>query len=419
MKILLLLGTFSYPPRNGGDQALINAIDKLNQFVDFHLISVAESEEQRVNLNAFLNAYPNIHSSSYVIDSKNSYRRISTFFRQLSNVLNRRIGNIDAVNMQSTSVYETNFSRLNDFYSYIDKYIADNRIDIVQSEFWFTLGRLSGIPSNVKRVFVQHEIQYVVNSQRLKLKSYNSAEARLLEVMRRSEINAMNACDAIITLSQDDKNRLINDGVHTPIFTSFAQLKFNDFSCGNKLIVCRKLVFIGPESHLPNIHGVEWFLNNVWPAITTIYEDIQLDIIGNWSENTIRDWTQRYLNINFLGYIDDLKPALYESILIVPIFQGSGIRMKILEACNLGVPIVSSIIGAEGLGLTNGENAFITDDVKCFANDILTLLNSPETATQFVIGANKHIKNDFSDQKFIESRMKCYRFLMDDYAIEN
>lgn len=417
MKILLLLGTFCYPPRNGGDQALINAIDKLNSYVDFHLISVAESENQRVNLDAFHKAYPNIQSSTYII-RKNSYQRISSFFSRIANAINRRIGNCNAVNMQYANVYEPKFSLLNDFYLYIDKYICDNRIEIVQSEFWFTLGRLSGITSNVKRVFVQHEIQYVVNSQRLKQRPHDESDEKYLEAMRRSEINAMNSCDAIITLSYDDKNRLIDDGVHTPIFASFAQLKFKEFSYDNKFISCRKLVFIGPETHLPNKQGVEWFLNNVWPQVISKQRDIQLDIIGCWTENTIKNWSQQYQNINFLGYVDDLKHALDKSILIVPIFQGSGIRMKILEACNLGVPVVSSTIGAEGLGLVNGKNAFITDNGDYFFENIITLLNSPEITTKFVIAANQHIKDNFSDEKFIESRMKCYKFLCPDQKIK-
>lgn len=414
MKILLLLGTFNYPPLNGGDQALFNAINKLHSYVDFHLISVVESDMQEVNLDAFRSAYPDIQASTYVLDPRESYRRVSTFFHRLSNAINRRMGNEDTVNIQSTSVYEPQFPLLNDFYLYINKYIEDNKIDMVQSEFWFTLGRLTGVTSNVKRVFVQHEIQYVVNYQRLRQRNYKDSDLWQYEAMRRSEINAMNACDAIITLSQDDKRRLLNDGIHTPIFASFAQLQFDDLDLDGKCLKCRKLVFIGPESHIPNRHGMEWFLNNVWSLVVAKHEDIELDIIGKWSDKTIKDWSERYSNINFLGFVDDLKDSLKGSILIVPIFQGSGIRMKILEACNLGAPVVSSTIGAEGLGLTDGVNAFITDNAQIFADDILTLIESSDISTQFVVRANEHIVNNFSDKKFIESRMKCYNYLCPD-----
>lgn len=411
MRILLLLGTFNFPPRNGGDQALVNAIKQLRQHVEFHLISVAESTDCQTDLTDFRQAFPNIPATSYIIHKNNKYRKITTFLSRIANAINRRNGNSEVVDMQQEMLFEPRTAYLHDFYQYINQYIADNRIDIVQSEFWFTLGRLIGITADVKRLFIQHEIQYVVNTQRLLQRNHSDSDLRLQQIMRKSEINAMNACDAIITLSKDDKQRLIKDGVHTPIFSSFAQVQFKKYIPKVDLIHCNKLVFIGPESHMPNRHGLQWFLDNVWPIVQDQKPWVTLDIIGRWSEDTSKEWTGKYSNIHFSGFVDDLTPALTDSILIVPIFQGSGIRMKILEACNLGAPVVSSTIGAEGLGLIDSQNAFITDDAKRFVQNILTLLESPEIATNFVANANKHIETSFSDESFIDSRMKCYNFL--------
>ncbi len=412
MKILLLLGTFNFPPRNGGDQALINAIDKLNGYVDFHLVSVADSSDLNINLEEFRRSYPNIPSTTYIIDQNCRYRKVYSFCSRIANAVNRRIGYSDVVKLQETMIYEPRFALLNEFYTFVNQYIAKNKIDIVQSEFWFTLGWMGGITADVKRVFVQHEIQYIVNSQRMHQRNFDESDIRVQKIMRRSEINAMNSCDAIITLSSNDRDRLILDGVHTPIFSSFAQIKFDKFVYHDSMANCNKLVFIGPESHLPNRHGLNWFFENVWPLVLSKKNDLYVDIIGRWSDNTIDDWSKRYCNVNFLGFVDDLKPAISNSVLIVPIFQGSGIRMKILEACNTGVPVVSSSIGAEGLGLIDGQSAFITDDAVRFSNAILTLLDSPDTVSQFIDSANKHIESSFSDEKFVESRMQCYNYLI-------
>ena len=94
--------------------------------------------------------------------------------------------------------------------------------------------------------------------------------------------------------------------------------------------------------------------------------------------------------------------------MIVPILEGSGIRMKILEAANNGVPFVSCTVGAEGLGFKDGENCFITDDPIIFAERINELLNNHKKLQRFSNAAYQHVKQKFSDEAFIASRMHCY-----------
>lgn len=413
MNILILLKSFNYPPRNGGDQAVINAIDKLKRYVNYHLITTDNSAEGQNTIAAFKYDFPEIPTCVYDIDTSDKYQRVYKKALRVANYINSRNGNKSAVNLQMINTYDARIDYNNSFYRFLNHYVTQHHIDIVQGEFQFTLGWLKGFIGNVKKVFVHHELQFVVEHQRLMQRNHNVNDIYFYEQQRQQEINALNACDAIITLSENDRQKLIVAGVHTPIYASFAQISLRDINLLYPIAIQKRIVFIGPESHRPNKQGMQWFMNEVLPIIHQHESDVKVCIIGRWSEETQKQWECQYHNIHFLGFVEDLVEAIKESVLVVPLFQGSGIRMKILEACNVGIPFVATNIGAEGLGFTDGVNAFIADDAKQFAEKTLCLIQKQGIANTLVKNAVKHIQDDFCTQRFIETRMACYTAMVE------
>lgn len=393
MNILILLKSFNYPPRNGGDQAVFNAIDRLKDNVHFHLIGTDGSVEGIESMKAFQSDYPSIPAHVYDLGKEDKYQRIKKKCNRISNFINNRNGNKVKVDMQFLNVFDAQLDYYYDFYKYVNEYISKNNIDIIQAEFHFTLGFLKGIVVSVRKVFVHHEIQFVVEHQRLMQRQHTKEDVYFYKQQRQQEINALNACDAIITLSQDDKMKLIANGVHAPVFASFAQITLHDIKINIPVSINKRLVFIGPESHMPNKQGMKWFLDEVFPLVRNEIPDLKVDVIGRWSEDTIIRWKEKYQAVDFLGFVDNLPQTISNSILIVPLFQGSGIRMKILEACNIGIPFVSTSIGAEGLGFTSGENCFIADEADTFAKDVVTLINNNHLANDFINKSVCHIRN--------------------------
>ena len=406
--VLVLLKSFNYPPRNGGDQAVFNAIAKLHEVVHFHLIGMDGTAHGQAGMLNFQRDYPDIPSSVYDLSVRDKYQKIKWCCNRISNFVNNRNGNRKIVDLQLLGSYDVQLDYYDGFYRFLNQYIQEHKIDIVQGEFHFTLGFLKGIAVSVKKVFVAHELQFVVEHQRLMQREHTDADLYFYHQQRQQEINAMNACDAIITLSATDRQKLIENGVHAPIFPSFAQITLRHANISYPIGIRKQLVFIGPELHQPNKQGLEWFLENVWPLIHQQDADVTVRVIGAWSGKTKESWTRKYKGIYFLGYVDDLPSAIAGSILIVPLFQGSGIRMKILEACNTGIPFVATSIGAEGLGFTSGKNCFITDDVRTFAEDVMRLFHDQSLTDSFVKESIHHIHEKFSDEKFVDSRMKCY-----------
>ena len=252
-----------------------------------------------------------------------------------------------------------------EFAKHVTHIIETECIDIVQCEMIENLGLVQRLSTSVKKIFVHHELYYV----RTQLKSGVLDSDPDLIVLKTNETRMLNMYDGIITLSQVDALKLKECGVTKPIFPSFVSISIPEIKC--KLKDKTKVVsFVGPEFHAQNYDGLNWFLETCWKDLLSYDNAYVLLVIGKWTERTKKKIAQNYENVQFLGFVDDLCEALSGSILIVPILYGSGIRIKILEACSLGVPFVSTSVGAEGIPVISGKNCYIADQPADFVESI-------------------------------------------------
>ncbi len=118
------------------------------------------------------------------------------------------------------------------------------------------------------------------------------------------------------------------------------------------------LLFLGRLDWLPNRAGLQWFLENVWKSLLEKRSRVTLRIAGTGDGRWLQKF-QGFAGLSFLGRVDRVEP-LYEScdLALAPIFQGSGTRVKIIESARHGRPVVTTALGAEGLGLTPGKSYF-------------------------------------------------------------
>lgn len=137
------------------------------------------------------------------------------------------------------------------------------------------------------------------------------------------------------------------------------------------------LVFTGKMDYRPNIDGVLWFAETVWPLIQDQRPQTTLAIVGQRPHHRLAGLQQGY-GITITGRVPKVQPYLHgASIFIVPLRIGSGTRLKILEAMAAGKPVVSTSVGAEGFDVSDGEDIIIADTPEDWASAILRLLNNP------------------------------------------
>lgn len=143
------------------------------------------------------------------------------------------------------------------------------------------------------------------------------------------------------------------------------------------------LVFAGSMDWMPNIDGIQWFVEEVLPLIRRRRPDCSLVIAGRRPTPAIQKLAERDSLIRVTGTIPDIRPYLWESaVSIVPLRIGGGTRLKIYEAMAAKIPVVSTRIGAEGLDIRNGEDIHIADSPAEFAERCLALLDDPTARTR-------------------------------------
>jgi len=143
----------------------------------------------------------------------------------------------------------------------------------------------------------------------------------------------------------------------------------------------REVLFCGTLSYRPNQRGLDWFHGSVWPKITARYPGARFLVIGRGSSSDDFKALRTDATVNFIGEVDDVVPFYRRAwAVVVPLLDGSGTRLKILEAMSLGNPVVSTPVGAAGLTLAPEKHILLRADAESFAEAVCNLLND---ATRF------------------------------------
>jgi len=132
------------------------------------------------------------------------------------------------------------------------------------------------------------------------------------------------------------------------------------------------ILFIGGFNHRPNIDAVLYFVNDVMPFLLAKKPDIDIYIIGSNPPAEIKKLASK--NLHILGFAEDLKPYLNKVRLsFVPLRYGAGVKGKIGTSMVAGLPVITTSVGAEGMGVVNKKHCLIEDDPQTFAQGILKL----------------------------------------------
>ena len=181
------------------------------------------------------------------------------------------------------------------------------------------------------------------------------------------EKKSIKKADKLIFLSNEDKlaSGVNRDSFVIPIgLNSNFVVKKNSFD-GHVL----RMLFVGTLTWAPNNDGLVWFLENVMPFCPS--DRCSLTIVGKNPSDKVRELSSSFDNVSLLGYVEDLE-EIYKStdVAVVPLFVGSGQRVKILEAFARGFPVISTSVGVEGLTYSDGYSILIADNPNTFIDKI-------------------------------------------------
>ena len=125
--------------------------------------------------------------------------------------------------------------------------------------------------------------------------------------------------------------------------------------------------------HPPNEDAVKFLVNEIMPYVWANYPEVQVTLLGSNPSTEVLDLVSERVSVT--GFVEDVTPYFdLAKVFISPLRYGAGMKGKIGQSMSLGLPVVTTSVGAEGLFLINGKNALIADEPFEIANSIVSLI---------------------------------------------
>jgi glycosyltransferase involved in cell wall biosynthesis len=183
------------------------------------------------------------------------------------------------------------------------------------------------------------------------------------------EIRAADVVSAITDVEQQVVERLV-PGLRTVLLPNVHQTRDAPIPPAEGR---SGLLFIGNFKHPPNADAVSWFVSSILPLLNTD-DDPTLTILGAQQPGAVAGLPRAH--VRWPGHVRDVTPYFDTArVFVAPLRFGAGMKGKIGMAMALGLPVVTTTIGAEGMGLVDGTHALVADREHEFASAVAHLQN--------------------------------------------
>ena len=289
--------------------------------------------------------------------------------------------------------------RVPDVREQVQTLLASGTIDLCVSDFLFAAMNVP-MGGPVPVVLFQHNVEYQI-WQRLAALERRPWLRPLFEIewrkMRAREADLCRAADLTIAVSEDDRRRLerlapgiraasIPTGVDTDFFRPIPSVERP-----------AHLVFSGSMDWHPNEDAVGHFVDAILPRIRAEVPETTFTVVGRNPTARLREMAERAGGMTVTGTVDDVRPSIAEgAVYVVPLRAGGGTRMKIFEALAMARAVVSTTVGAEGLGIGPGRHYVCADDPQAFATAVVALLRDPERRHQLGDAGRRLVESCYS-----------------------
>ncbi|HEY0262729.1 MAG TPA: glycosyltransferase family 4 protein, partial [Chitinophagales bacterium] len=299
----------------------------------------------------------------------------------------------------------------------LEEIFAKQDFDIVQLESVFMSPYVDVIRkhSKAKIVLRAHNIEYKI-WERLSANEKNPFKKGYLNLLakrlKKYELSMLNRYDGITYITPDEGKEFQTLDCKIPLcYIPFA-LNIHSLKT-NKINVIKNSVFsLAAMDWQPNLEGVQWFLDEVWNKVLQQIPDAKFYVAGR---NMNREWLdKKYPNVEMIGEVKDAKSFIEsKAVMIVPLFSGGGVRVKIIEGFANGKAIVSTKIGAEGIAYENGKHLCEANDVNDFANAIVSLLRDENLRKTLETNGRKLAEEQYDIQAVSKKLTEFYQSLID------
>lgn len=255
---------------------------------------------------------------------------------------------------------------------------------------------------------VEHEIwRKVAQSERNPVKRWYLKHLSL--TLAAYEREHLNDYDGVVSITANDERQLREMGCRRPMLTvPFSITPETGMQVDEEP---DSLFHIGSMDWMPNLEGVRWFLKQVWPKVHERMPQLTLYLAGRKMPKDLMQLETE--GVRVLGEVPD---AMYfiasKQINVVPLLSGSGMRVKIIEAMSAGKAVVTTTIGAAGIGCKDGENVLIADTPEQFVEQLQRCVDDPEYRRQIGCNAARLIVDQYGNEQLTQRLIGFYEQIL-------
>lgn len=404
MKILQLCKKFPYPAKDGEAIAVLHMSKALTANGCEVSLLAMNTSRHFVNLQKGLPSELNYYKEVHYVSVDNRIRWIDAFknlFRKESYHISRFISD--------------------EYSNQLIKLLQKNTFDVIQLETLYLAPFLPVIKkySNALIVLRAHNIEHEIWSRiasQVKFIPKKLYLHYLSSKLKKFEINTLNDCDFLVAITERDLTHFKSLGykngcVASPVGFDLSQYN-PDYSAFSKPMT---ISFLGSLDWMPNIEAVRWFLSEVWPQVNKRFPELEFHFAGRNAPGDLAN-----IKIPQVYYhpevVDAKQFMLNYPVLIVPIFAGSGIRVKILEAMALGRVVITTSIGLEGIPARHKDQVILANSVEDFLDSIQQCYNQYPKIIKIGQNAHHFVSNHFDSSKLAGKLIHAYKKVLNSHT---
>lgn len=358
MKILFIANRIPFPPFRGDKLKIYNLAKRIGENHDVHLVTFCETKEElnyqkelseifsKINLVYRPKWLSNLTTLSAFLSGlpfQVAYFKSAKMKQQLAQML--AVEDYDAIHVQHI--------RMSPYANAIDK---PKILDLPDAFSLYWKRRSEKQNSLFKRLFDGTEAKRLIRYEPI-----------------------LNDFDLGLVCSEEDQSYLktTHSMDHISLLKNGVDIDYFSQEEGHNYALKNCLLFTGNMDYAPNVDGVLFFMKEIWPELKSDYPQLKFVIAGQRPIAQIENLASEKVEVT--GFVQDIRTAYSRaSVVIAPLRFGAGTQNKVLEAMSMGIPVVCSDIGFEGLGIQSGDGVIKAERKEEFIVAIKKLLDSQE-----------------------------------------
>jgi glycosyltransferase involved in cell wall biosynthesis len=407
-RLLMVKPTIPYPPDQGTRIVTLNLLKVLSKHFELGLICGLPSKEDAVHADALRPYCRDVFT--YLLPNKKTVAH-RVLYRGLYTAKSR----LRSFPLETYYCCPPELSRL------VAQVTSASVYDMAQFEYWFTapaarFARVYG------KALLEHDIDFLRFQRKLAVTdgfwARRSIE-RTISAVKTREVRAYSEFDRVLTLSVADcviVERLSGiKGVaqHLPVMVDCEKFRPSDESK-----IPSSIAFLGALDADFNVDALEYFYRSIFPLVSAEVPQARLFVVGRRPPQQITklaDGRRIFVSADVTDVAQHIGRCMVQ---VVPLRFGGGVRIRILEGMAMGMPIVTTTIGMDGVGARPGRDLLVGDNAEDFAARVVEVLRSPLLGRRLGERAREFVVSEHSEPA-VESRIvETYRAL-NEQAEEN